>query len=282
MKLILSRKGFDSAAGGCANAIMPDETLLPLPIPDKRSPIRYEQVTTWGYPVGRIVMNLTRGKQKPHYGAHLDPDLLSSSYPRISGWRPLFGQTDSAQSTLAGHGVGAGDLFLFFGWFRNIEEYAGEFRFVKGAPDLHVLWGWLQVDHVLTVATGHMPAWAADHPHVASPDHGTRNTLYISRDTLVIDGASTRLPGAGLFKTYDERLRLTKAGANRSVWSLPSWFAPTDGRLPLGYHSDVARWSRDGDRTELRSVGRGQEFVLDTRQYPESPGWVRDLIALDQ
>ena len=40
MKLILSRKGFDSGAGGCASAITPDGTLLSLPIPDKLSPIR--------------------------------------------------------------------------------------------------------------------------------------------------------------------------------------------------------------------------------------------------
>lgn len=34
MKFILSRKGMDSAAGGFANPILPDGTLLSLPIPD--------------------------------------------------------------------------------------------------------------------------------------------------------------------------------------------------------------------------------------------------------
>lgn len=34
MKIILSRKGFDSSNGGQPNPIMPDGTLLSLPIPD--------------------------------------------------------------------------------------------------------------------------------------------------------------------------------------------------------------------------------------------------------
>ena len=33
MKVILSRKGFDSSNGGCPSPIMPDGTLLSMPIP---------------------------------------------------------------------------------------------------------------------------------------------------------------------------------------------------------------------------------------------------------
>ncbi len=50
---------------------------------------------------------------------------------------------DAAQAVLEREGVGPGDLFLFFGWFRRVEVCGGVFRFVKGAPDVHVLWGWL-------------------------------------------------------------------------------------------------------------------------------------------
>ena len=35
MKVILSRKGFDSCAGGSASPIIDGKTLLSLPIPDK-------------------------------------------------------------------------------------------------------------------------------------------------------------------------------------------------------------------------------------------------------
>ena len=149
MKLIFSRKGFDARAGGCASPILPDDTLVPLPIPNRESPIRYEDVRIGGYSLGRIVADLTRAKQKPHFGAHLDPDLDPHAYPGVDGWRPLFGQDNSAQTVLGREQIGQGDLFLFFGWFRRVEEHAGAFRFVKRAPDLHILWGWLQVDTVL-------------------------------------------------------------------------------------------------------------------------------------
>nr|WP_275450862.1 hypothetical protein [Pseudomonas syringae] len=39
MRIILSRKGFDSAAGGCQGPILPDGRLFSLPIPDKASSI---------------------------------------------------------------------------------------------------------------------------------------------------------------------------------------------------------------------------------------------------
>src|SRR5688572_14147554 len=88
MKVILSRKGFDSSAGGTASPIMSDGTMLSLPIPDKSSPIRYHDITLMGRSLGDLVPAITRGRIKPHFGAHLDPDLIASAHPRQPGWRP--------------------------------------------------------------------------------------------------------------------------------------------------------------------------------------------------
>ena len=41
MKVILSRKGMDSEAGGMASPILPDGTLLSLPISDENSNQQY-------------------------------------------------------------------------------------------------------------------------------------------------------------------------------------------------------------------------------------------------
>ena len=41
MRLILSRKGFDSANGGCPSPIFPDGSMLSLPIPSRSAPHRY-------------------------------------------------------------------------------------------------------------------------------------------------------------------------------------------------------------------------------------------------
>ena len=41
MKVILSRKGFDSGYGGMASPILPDGTLLSLPIPSKSETVKF-------------------------------------------------------------------------------------------------------------------------------------------------------------------------------------------------------------------------------------------------
>jgi hypothetical protein len=41
MKLILSRKGFDSSTGGIPSPIFPDGRMVSLPIPDKSSTLTF-------------------------------------------------------------------------------------------------------------------------------------------------------------------------------------------------------------------------------------------------
>lgn len=281
MKLILSRKAFDSGAGKVANPILDDGSLVPMPIPDKQSPIRYQDVTIAGQNLGKVATDLTNGRTRADHFAHLDPDLIESAYPRELGWRPLFGQVDAAQSVLAREEVGPGDLFLFFGWFRRATSSGGRLRYVPGAPDLHVIWGWMQIDEVVPVGSVEHPAWMKYHPHIASP-RGRGNTVYIARDKLTLNGIDLDLPGAGVFDHYNDRLRLTKPGGNRSTWELPSWFAPGSSRPPLGYHSDPGRWHLDGDRVDLQSAARGQEFVLDIEAYPEASDWIASLLEAGQ
>ena len=44
MKIIISRKGFDSISGGVPSPIFPDGKILSLPIPDKNSKITYKKI----------------------------------------------------------------------------------------------------------------------------------------------------------------------------------------------------------------------------------------------
>src|SRR5262249_40535555 len=95
MKIILSRKGFDSSAGGCPSPIFEDGTMMSLPIPARDSPIEYADVA-----LAQLVTDLTRGAITGADRAHLDPDLARSTLPRARGWRPLFGQLGAAQRAL--------------------------------------------------------------------------------------------------------------------------------------------------------------------------------------
>ncbi len=120
MKIIFSRKGFDSASGGAPSPIFPDGRLLSLPIPDRRSTICYKEIRWHEYNLGTIVSELTRGRIRTTHRAHLDPDLYRKSLPRHRGWKPIFGQTGSARGHLRNQGIREGDVLLFFGLFRNV------------------------------------------------------------------------------------------------------------------------------------------------------------------
>jgi hypothetical protein len=288
MKIILSRKGFDSANGGGPSPIFPDGRMLSLPIPASSSPTRFADCRWGEQNVGRLVESLTSGRVSTEHPAHLDPDLDHGVRPREAGWRPAFGQTGAAQTHLAQHGIGAGDLFLFFGWFREAELAAGgTWRFTRGAPDLHVLFGWLQVGELLRVADqghryGEHYPWLRDHPHL----NGTwsdANTVYIAAETMNVfnDERFSRLPGGGTFSGFSQSRVLTAPQqAGRSFWRLPGWFYPANGELTFSYHDKPERWSRGPDGSaHLRSVARGQEFVLATNRDADVSNWLSDIFS---
>jgi len=281
MKVILSRKGFDSSYGGVASPILDDGTLLSLPIPSP-SRITYDELSVGGIPLGKVVADLTSGRIPSNHHAHLDPDLNAAMYPRLPGWRPIFGQVDAAQAHLEGCGVTIGEIFLFFGWFREVNTVGEQYRFVRDARNLHVIYGWLQVGEIIRVnqKPSCAPQWASEyHPHFYG-DRGANNTVYIASERLDIGGIASSADGGGVFRKFHEDLCLTAPGAkNRSQWLLPMWFYPRDKRAPLSYHSNPQRWKMHEDCTILDSVARGQEFVLDTDHYPEATSWMRDLMT---
>ncbi|MDJ0840020.1 MAG: hypothetical protein QNK37_26145 [Acidobacteriota bacterium] len=279
-KLILSRKGFDSSSGGTANPILPDGRLVPLPIPDAQAPVCYDRIQSPAGSLGPLVERLTRGKVGPLDGAHLDPDLDASSLPRSRGWRPLFGQAGAAQGHLNSQGVGPGDLFLFFGWFRQLEETEDGYRFSRDAADRHVIYGWFQIEEVCDLARSFpgKNCWQRAHPHCHG-ERGANNTLYIAARRLTLPGLEHTLPGAGLFSHCRDDLVLTLPGGNRAIWRLPEWFHPDGRDSTLSYHARLERWSRDNDCVRLDSAKRGQEFVLDVDHYPEAIDWAARLIG---
>lgn len=282
MKIILSRKGFDSSFGGCASPIFEDGSMVSLPIPEdfKGVPKPARPVTfadIGGSPnVGALVEDLTRRFARPVKATdlvHLDPDLRKEALSREPGWRPLFGQSHAAQRHLERNCVGIGDIFLFFGWFREVEQRDGRFSFKRGAPDLHVFFGWLEVGKVwrLTERSISIPGWALTHPHT-TPNYGPSNTIYVA-------GGSEAKPFAGTFPTLSQQLVLTCPESSRSRWRLPKWFHHSEGRSCLSYHSSPTRWQLDNDYAYLQSVPRGQEFVLNADDYSEAEAWARRLIA---
>ena len=110
MKLILSRKGFDSGenSGGCASPIFCDGSMFSLPIPDTPDfRITYDDLRHPQADIGELVQDLTHTYAKKFiestHGAHLDPHINLATYaPNVESaeWRGLLGQARAAQSHL--------------------------------------------------------------------------------------------------------------------------------------------------------------------------------------
>src|SRR4051812_43684488 len=137
MKIILSRKGFDSSSGKMPSPLLPGGELCSLPIPESDhncAAPSYAEIKAGQISLGQLVNDLSKGKIPSDAVAHLDPDLVAQSKPRRARWKPLFGQAGAAEGHLQKCGVQAGDLFLFYGWFRQVEVEAGAYRYVRDAP----------------------------------------------------------------------------------------------------------------------------------------------------
>jgi Nucleotide modification associated domain 3 len=250
MRVVLSRKGFDSTSGGGPSPLLPDGRLVSLPIPERRptphSP-RYSDV-------GLAPLMRSLG-YRAEQTAHLDPDLVADRRERRSGWRGAFGQVGAAAGHLLNQGVGPGDLFLFFGLFRRASsDEAGGCRFVPGQKPFHAIWGYLEVDRRVDAAD-RAPSWALDHPHFADPGRGRPNVVFLARDGRF-----------GVFR-YRAELRLTRPGAERVTdWQVPDCLS----RVALSYHPLGSTSGR------LRAASRGQEFVCAADE--EVASWAYGLV----
>jgi Nucleotide modification associated domain 3 len=285
MRLILSRKGLDSSFGRTPSPILPDGRLCWLPIPEnnksKPNLPSYGQLQYADRNLGELLEELSHGAIPPTTTVHLDPELSAHWLNHGDDWRPLFGQTGAPERHLRNEGVTTGDIFLFFGWFRQTEEGPHGLRFVPGAPDLHVIYGWMQIHQRCTNDLFNTwPETWKHHPHIQGASYGALDTLYTASETLSAIGRPD-LPGAGLFSRIEPELVLTKPGSSRSQWLLVRDFFP-QGRTPMSFHSDPTRWNVIDDRhVRLTVASRGQEFVLDLNHYPGVRTWLRQTVFTD-
>lgn len=239
MKIVFSRKGFDSAAGGAPSPII-DGRPISLPIPT-----RSRSLTDYGtLGLSKHVERVTKGRLNRSTLCHYDP--------MFERGRWAFGQTGAAQSHLSNHGVGVGDVFLFFGLFA-----------VEGGEDRHHrIFGYLEVEGVKRIgpspdAASQPAGFSHRHPHTIG-EWNPNNTIYLGRGHVA--------------ETAPEPLRLSRRGEQVTRWRVPSWLR----KAGLTFHGNPARWV--GEET-LTLVGRGQEFVADVTAIPEASIWLAQVKA---
>lgn len=243
MRIIFSRKGFDSSAGGYPSPIINGRPVsLPIPARD-RSVTSYRDRG-----LGDVVAQITRGRIGPDALCHDDPMF---SDPPLSGVHCWFGQSASAQGHLARNGVGKGDVFLFFGLFTD--PHSGERH--------HRIFGTMRVacfgspEQVMRSREWIDPP--RRHPHMIGA-WDSNNTIYHGPGMVARSASNT--------------LRLTRPGGPLRHWCVPPWLK----RRGLTYHDKAERWPRTG---ELISASRGQEFICDIGRSPISRSWLDSIVA---
>ncbi len=262
MKIILSRKGFDSENGGMPSPILPDGTLLSMPIPAGSVNTKYSDLKYTNKTYFEIAQELQ--PRFSHAYCHLDPDIREKVISRSANWESLFGQCGAAQGHLIKHSIKVGDIFLFFGWFKQTElGRTGKLQFVRNAPDLNIIYGYMQIGEIVSdnKRIRNEFYW---HPHSDDGHINTvNNNIYAASDKLSFDNS---LSGYGTFNLNNKRI-LTKLGMTRTKWDLPEFFR----NVNITYHTQ-----NSFKENYFQSVARGQEFVIYAND--EIINWAMDII----
>ncbi len=300
MKFILSRKGFDSTYGGMPSPVFPDGTMLSLPIPEitaKGSQEQGDGSTNTGTAFEHL--NLPKDqkellKNNRHKYCHLDPDIRKGLHQSLSdSWKPLFGQCRGPQTHLASNGVKPGDIFLFFGTFRQVILKDKSWQFT-GAP-FHAIWGYMEIAEILSGTDIERYPW---HPHSHKPyTECENNTLYIGREKLSLIGM-TDYPGYGVFKLNpaliltlpNKKKRLSCWDYTKLPWlDLKKQEANMTGHTPKPNAKDERRQpgfkNKDGYHCQnpaeiayFQSASIGQEFIITENKTDAVVPWFRSLL----
>jgi hypothetical protein len=269
MKVILSRKGFDSSSGGKPSPILNGQ-MLSIPIPEGYSGVSYADIgfrhNERHYTYKQLMDDLGI---RQFSECHLDPDIrgdILNDNRRIEGWKPAFGQSGNAAKELKD--IEPGDLFLFFGSFKEAELKGDRFRYSK-APEVHAIWGYMQVGTVYrwpkqcwkdtTISEPDGYAW---HPHRKTNwIREDKNCFFVPAAQDVFEGE-----GYGTFQ-YTPATVLTSVGYNKSLWRTFDFMSHRGQR--------VKAYTGDSGTDQLNSGGRGQEFIFNVTNEDKLNQWLK-------
>jgi hypothetical protein len=310
-KVVLSRKGFDSAAGGGYSPFDPETgkyVVLPIPVDKKEleicNPLKYEDIHLQGnyldgYPETNLksLMETMKKKatikdEKSEY-AHFDPWLGPCPWlaERSNHQIGAFGQVGIPQAQLHNQGVGEGSLFLFFSRFTTVDKNR-ENKIVPGisrenlTKGLYFIYGWLKVKEVIQEHVDDC-LWSR-HPHntkeyfdyYANSENAKskngKNTIYIADEFLFNDGSNIR--GCGYFNRLNKDLCLTASDLAQA--QKPGNWIPSRWSLP-GFFKEKCL-SVLNDKGQIRDGSwlvetnwRWQEAVFDFGESEDFCHWFR-------
>ena len=296
MKLVLSRKGFDSGSGGCFSPYNHDTgKYIWFPIPEKvnsySNQIRYTDILVKSEYIDGLrgsnlseVYNSLKGTdhvklRKNEYASIYDGELFAHFDPML-GLPPWieesenckigkgFGQFNAAPH-LEKQNVKEGSIFLFFGGFQSTSN-----KKISG----HYIYGWLKIKKRIESYKECIEIIEEynlqHHPHIteAAFERNQKNFIFIPDQWLFED---LGIPGCGYFATLNDHLLLSNSKEmNTATWKLPNFYYKNLTQV----HQNTWNYLPDGSCTV--KTGIGQEFV--TPLSEKGKGWLRELFLKNQ
>jgi hypothetical protein len=295
MKLVLSRKGFDSGSGGCLSPYDHDNgQYIWFPIPEKvnsySNQIQYTDIPLKndflsglkGTNLSEVYKRLKgtdRVKIREDEYTSIDDHELFAHFDPMLGIAPWvdnekfnigkgFGQFNAAPQ-LKNHDVNEGSVFLFFGGFKSTVD-----RKISG----YYIYGWLKVKkrietyeeckEIIEPYNLHL------HPHIteAAFKRNKNNYIFLPDQWLSED---LNIPGCGYFTTLNNHLLLSNnKESQKASWKLPNFFYNNLTQV----HKKT--WQNTNDGFCLVKTGIGQEFITDLSEKGEE--WLRELFLQNQ
>lgn len=315
--IILSRKGFDTAYGRCPSLIINGKQMISFPIPEDSEQGRNATNKDTNYPkyseltiklegIGEkslkdLILESTGKTKKTIFKdmelnkddkgdnevrCHLDPQLFN--YHNVPDFVASLGQMGIAASLLNKYDVKKGDLFLFFGNFKFVDDKLKPVsKKIKGKyveyevsekEFLHCIWGYMEIGKVVANPQHNEKDSYIQNYHPHMKYESSENYLYIAADTLsdkwCPEGYAKKLKGYGVFN-FDDPLVLSPAN-DAEFKKHKEYLESMKERIKERINDKEPKrnkWTilplyvNNGIKTQIPV--RGQEFVLFPNSIPD-------------
>ena len=287
MKIIFSRKGFDSSAGGFPSLIFPNDTLYSVPIPGKLNLKKYCELEFKykNYRIQDVLNDLTKkriyinGKSKQcdynncEFSCHHDPYFIKTNQSNLIA----LGQVGIALKHLENQNVKKGDIFLFYGLFRKVIYKNNQWLYNENFKPIHLIFSYMKINEIYTI-NDYIDAklliekypFLTKHPHLDKPfieKYKGKNKIFLGNECKIFDFHTKRILSD--IDNYD--------GASK--WKLPISFNFVNS---ISY---IKKIEIQNKHAYLRHKGYGQEFVLNleaiqSSQRKEFENYLRNIIEI--
>lgn len=287
MRVILSRKGYDSSFGSITSLVLhkrnnTDEIIM-LPIPcDNDTAIYNDLKLSEDKNFFEKLIKLPGYEKLKNKKCHADPNLVDFFCDKESngGFVGSIGPHNTAYSHLRNQGVTVGDdlkdkdgdLFIFYGVFREAHENGDGSISLDDCKKRHMMFGYLQIGE--DISNENIKKYTEEHKWMKNQPHSNldkykdnSNHIFVAREKLSF---APELNGYGMFNFSKDNqlLYLTKNGSER----LTDWHVEGLKNRKISWNAGRC-FDENGD---IQVAKRGQEFVLEG--IDEAEKWAIKLI----